>query len=55
MRSGSVTGDGSGVCQLANQRRLGIQVEAGLKETGAKTEGEHRPAAPDRMRQLMCF
>ena len=40
MHSSSVTGAGSGVCELTNQRRLGVQVEAGLKETGAKTEGD---------------
>ena len=53
MHSGSVTGAGSGVCELTNQRRLGVQVEAGLKETGAKTEGEHRAAALDRVTQLI--
>ena len=32
-----VSGEGSDVCELANQSRLGIQ-EGGFKETGAKRE-----------------
>ena len=34
-----VSSAGTGMCELTNQIRLGIQEGGGLKETGAKTEG----------------
>ena len=44
---GKVCGADSGVCELTNQSRLGVQ-ERGLKETGAtttfETEGEYSVA-----------
>ena len=36
------------VCELTNQSRLGNQ-EGGLKETGAKTEGDYSAAVLDNM------
>ena len=46
----TVSGAGSGMCELTNRRRLGS-----LKETGAKTEGQCEAAAPDSRRKLKCF
>ena len=44
------SGAGSDVCELTNQRTLGI-----LKETGAfLTEGEYNPAALDSIKALFC-
>ena len=53
----AVSGAGSGVSELTNQRRLGI-LEGGLKETAAKTfhtEGEYSSAALDSRRVFFLF
>ena len=42
------------MCELTNQSRLGNQ-EGGLKETGAKIEGDYSTALPDSMGKVMCF